>query len=163
MSKYTAEQARDWHRRESSWRNQLGMYESERKHSEMADAIDALLRERESAKVDDRCPECGAPCEASHHVFESGDELHEYRYVAPMLASAWVPDGCFISLIDPTEEQVSETVYDINRKTDAGTVNPDMVRQVWSGMVHARPIKRVNAMLAAATKPEKGGEGWSVK
>ena len=109
MSKYTAEQARDWHRRESSWRNQLGMYESERKHSDMADAIDALLRERESAKagVTDEMIECAA--RAMQRKFDPSSPFEDMtdngkwrrfvdearcclEAVAPMLASARVPE-----------------------------------------------------------------------
>ncbi|MDE3021641.1 MAG: hypothetical protein KGI54_07250 [Pseudomonadota bacterium] len=60
-----------------------------------------------------------------------------------------VPHECFVALREPTDEQVAETVYNINRKTDKPTITADAVRQVWSTMVWAIPVKEVKALLMA--------------
>ena len=48
MSKYTAEQVRDWLRSEATEEYESNSLESAGRLNAMADAIDALLRERES-------------------------------------------------------------------------------------------------------------------
>lgn len=91
-------------------------------HATVEDVCRAWMAEREAAKVctaTEECPECGAPCEASHRVFESGDELHDYRYVAPMLASAQPPipmilhcPSCHFQHIDAPEPKFADNGAD---------------------------------------------------
>lgn len=112
MSKYTAEQVRDWLRHEARLRSGFAPLYEEQQLIDMADAIDALLRERESAKagVTDEIFEAfdaaqtKAMGEYEMQQYHAGKESHlvnaldfatraALEAVAPMLASARVPDN----------------------------------------------------------------------
>lgn len=189
MSKYTAEQVRDWLQRvfEMSIKYDAG---NGIHHKNMADAIDAILRERESAKADyshvaadllacdwqegdlfyvnddpDEHKPCylvmpdGACLVLNHHATNGVDQARAQfiadccnqvlcpiqapnEAVAPMLASARVPDGWQLVPVEATDE-MCEAAWE----SDASDYVGEHRR------IHRADLA-YKAMLAAAPKPE---------
>ena len=139
MSKYTAELVRDWHRAKAECiRNGMSTGNAT-VHDRMADAIDAILRERESAKagVTDEMTEaaCRAYAIASDNPWPYSkegwnDDDRAYmraalKVVAQMLASARVPEEWLPIESAPKNEDVltwADTIipYNIEYMDDDG-------------------------------------------
>lgn len=163
MSTMTLEQVRDWLLAEYETRKQGTAGDQYRAAwaKEMADAIDAHLRERESAEagvtdemVDKAHDKLTARC-VDESWFPSLDDMRDaLEAVASMLASARVPDGW-----QPTSANINALSLPIRKyimmlETEAdpaGTIRQNVLVSEENDMLRAA----LTEALAAAPKPEK--------